>query len=51
MNIFSYEITEQRVFQKEVVDRLANHEEIQKAVIEKLAHQEEFQTGVFKTIR
>ena len=43
-------LTEQRVFQKEVVDRLANHEEIQKAVIEKLAHQEEFQTEVLRRL-
>ncbi len=43
-------LTEQRVFQKEVVDRLANHEKIQKAVIEKLAHQEEFQTEVLRRL-
>ena len=43
-------LTEQRLFQKEVVDRLANHEEIQKAVIEKLAHQEEFQTEVLRRL-
>ena len=38
------------MFQKEVVDRLANHEEIQKAVIEKLSHQEEFQTEVLRRL-
>ncbi|MFZ0443984.1 MAG: hypothetical protein WAM95_04880 [Bacillus sp. (in: firmicutes)] len=43
-------LTEQRVFQKEVIDRLANHEEIQKAVIEKLSHQEEFQTEVLRRL-
>jgi hypothetical protein len=43
-------LTGQRLFQKEVVDRLANHEEIQKAVIEKLAHQEEFQTEVLRRL-
>ena len=43
-------LTEQRLIQKEVVDRLANHEEIQKAVIEKLAHQEEFQTEVLRRL-
>ena len=43
-------LTEQHVLQKEVVDRLANHEEIQKAVIEKLAHQEEFQTEVLRRL-
>ena len=43
-------LTEQRVFQKEVVDRLADHEEIQKAVIEKLSHQEEFQTEVLRRL-
>ena len=43
-------LTEQSVFQKEVVDRLANHEEIQKAVIEKLANQEEFQTEVLRRL-
>ena len=43
-------LTEQHMIQKEVVDRLANHEEKQKAVIEKLAHQEEFQTEVLRRL-